>query len=323
MRARVLAVLLTVLALLAGLLAAAPASATGDRATVVSERMVGDRLLELVVRSDALRAEVGVRLLLPQGWRARQGHRWPTLYLLHGCCGQKGGGHRDWTEKTDVAEHTRDLDALIVMPDGGQAGFYSDWLDGPAWETFHLTELRRLLERRYRSGPARAVAGLSMGGFGALSYAARHPGMFRAAASYSGVVHTTYQGPRTTDALRQIVRNFGADPDGLWGDPVADARIWAAHNPFDLARRLRGIPVYLSTGDGRPGPLDPSGSGHDGLEQLLGEQAVALAHRLDQVGVRVVTSFYGPGRHTWPYWERELHRSLPMLMRSIGVPINQ
>ena len=69
------------------------------------------------------------------------------------------------------------------MPEAGQVGFYSDWRarsGGPSrWETFHLTELRQLLERDWRAGNRRVVAGLSMGGLGAMAYAARHPGMFR------------------------------------------------------------------------------------------------------------------------------------------------
>ena len=304
--------LLPTLVLLFSLVLTQPASATRGGAWVVHEERLGDRLLELTVRSEAVGRDVGVRLLLPRNWDRFPRREWPTLYLLHGCC-DGDTGFRSWTDKTDVTEFTERAGMLIVMPEAGPAGFYSDWLAGPAWETFHLKELRRLLERRYRSGDDRAVAGLSMGGFGALSYAARHPGFFEAAASYSGVVHPTYQGPVTTQLIQGLLTSYGHDPDALWGDPVADARIWAAHNPYDLAKRLRGTPVYLSTGNGQPGPLDPPEAQPDGLEQLLGEQNVALAERLRAVHVPLWTDFYGPGRHTWPYWERALHRSFPLL----------
>ncbi len=293
-----------------------PAAAERAGAYIVSRQRLDDRLVELTVHSPAVGHDVGVRLLLPPDYDRKPHKRWPTLYLLHGCC-DGDTGYRSWTDKTDVEELSARTNVLIVMPEAGPTGFYSDWLDGPAWETFHLTELRRIVEREYRSGSHRAVAGLSMGGFGALSYAARHPGFFRAAASYSGVVHPTYQGPRSTDLVLGIVSAYGHDPFALWGDPVADARIWAAHNPYDLARKLRGVKVYLSTGNGEPGPLDPPGASHDGLEELLGEQTVAVADRLKDKGVSVQTDFYGPGRHTWPYWERALHRSFPMLMNSI------
>lgn len=293
-----------------------PATAERAGAYIVSTQRLDDRLVELTVHSPAVGHDVGVRLLLPPDYERKPHKKWPTLYLLHGCC-DGDHGYRSWTGNTDVEELSARTNVLIVMPEAGPTGFYSDWLDGPAWETFHLTELRRIVEREYRSGSHRAVAGLSMGGFGALSYAGRHPGFFRAAASFSGVVHPTYQGPRSTDLIKGIVSAYGYDPLALWGDPVADARIWAAHNPYDLARKLRGVKVYLSTGNGVPGPLDPPDATHDGLEELLGEQTVAVADRLKDKGVSVQTDFYGPGRHTWPYWERALHRSFPMLMNSI------
>jgi diacylglycerol O-acyltransferase / trehalose O-mycolyltransferase / mycolyltransferase Ag85 len=309
MRFRV--VVVTLVALL-GLLFAPPASASRG-AWVVDEQRLDGRLVELTVHSATLDQEVGVRLLLPPSWDREPHRHWPVLYLLHGCC-DGDTGFRSWTDRTDVEELTATTEALVVMPEAGPAGFYSDWLAGPAWETFHLTELRRLLEHDYRAGHRRVVAGLSMGGFGALSYAARHPGLFRAAAAYSGVVHTTYQGTASTGLVQSIVTGAGGDPSALWGDPVADAAVWAAHNPFDLAERLRGIPVYLSAGNGQPGPLDPPGAQPDDLERLLGEQSVALAERLPG---RVYTDFYGPGRHAWPYWERALHRSLPMLVGAL------
>ena len=308
--------LLLPLVLLLGTLLVLPATAERAGAYVVSTHQLDDRLVELTVHSPAVGRDVGVRLLLPPDYERKPHKKWPTLYLLHGCC-DGDHGYQSWTNNTDVEELSARTNVLIVMPEAGPAGFYSDWLDGPGWETFHLTELRRIVEREYNSGNHRAVAGLSMGGFGALTDAARHPGFFRAAASYSGVVHPTYEGSRSTDLVLDIVGNNTDDPLALWGDPVANAAVWAAHNPFDLARKLRGTKVYLSTGNGEPGPLDPPGATHDGLEELLGEQTVAVADRLKANRVSVRTDFYGPGRHAWPYWERALHRSFPMLVNSI------
>ncbi|MFL6126694.1 alpha/beta hydrolase [Actinophytocola sp.] len=308
---------LLALVLVFGTLFTPPAAAERTGAWVVSTTRLDDRLVELTVHSPAVGHDVGVRLLLPPDYDRYPARRWPTLYLLHGCC-DGDTGFRSWTDKTDVAELSAHTDVLIVMPEAGPAGFYSDWQDGPRWETFHLTELRRIVERDYRSGPRRAVAGLSMGGFGALSYAGRHPGFFRAAASFSGVADPTYQGQRSYQVVLDIVAGTGADPLALWGDPVADAKVWAAHDPFDLAPRLRGLKVFISGGNGQPGPLDAPDSGLDSLEQLLGEQSVAVADQLRRFGVAVRTDFYGPGHHAWPYWERELHRSFPMLVQAIS-----
>jgi hypothetical protein len=65
----------------------------------------------------------------------------------------------------------------------------------PGWETFHLTELRQILERGLGAGGQRAIAGLSMGGFGAMSYAGRRPDLFRAAAAFSGVLQHVNERP--------------------------------------------------------------------------------------------------------------------------------
>jgi diacylglycerol O-acyltransferase / trehalose O-mycolyltransferase len=198
-------------------------------------------------------------LLLPRGFQAEPGRRWRVLWLLHGCC----DSYQSWTRSTDVEELTALDEVLVVMPEAGQVGFYSDWRQpgqsGPSrWETFHLTELRLLL-RDWRAGDRRAVTGLSMGGLGAMAYAARHPGMFAPAASYSGLLHTRYQGgpvagPRL---IQDLLREFGEDPDALWGDPRRQGDLWAAHNSYDLTPRLRDVAVFVSVGSGRPGPLWP------------------------------------------------------------------
>jgi diacylglycerol O-acyltransferase / trehalose O-mycolyltransferase len=217
---------------------------------MVAATALSARVVDLVIDSPAVGPRVPVRLLLPAGYAAQPQRRWPVLYLLHGA----SDGYRAWTRSTDVEQLTASSDVLVVMPDGGPAGFYSDWRSGsPRWETFHLVELWELLRADYRAADRRAVAGLSMGGLGALGYAARHPGMFTAAASFSGVAHTRL----APGHYQELVRSQGGDPQQLWGDPVENADIWAAHNPFDLAARLAGIPLHLSVGDGRPGPLDP------------------------------------------------------------------
>jgi diacylglycerol O-acyltransferase / trehalose O-mycolyltransferase len=316
-------VLLTVLAIILG---ASPASAAGHRSSapahqgegayVVDQEQIGPHLVDLTIQSPALGRTAKVRLLTPNGWeQRRRSDRWPVFYLLHGCCDT----YDSWTRETDVEQLRRLRHVLVVMPEAGPVGFYSNWWNHgaggpPAWETFHLRELRRLLERGYGAGHRRVIAGLSMGGFGALSYAGRNPGMFRAAASYSGVVHPLY--PGFPEGLLGLLAEFGEDPLALWGDPVAQRRIWKAHDPYYLAKRLRHTPVFLSVGDGTAGPFDPPGT-FDALEAELSLQNHAVAARFERVGVPLRTDFYGPGTHTWPYWERELHRSLPMLLDAL------
>lgn len=291
-------------------------------AEVVAVTRVAERQVDLSVRSEALGGRtVKVRLLTPDGWDPGDRRRyWPTLWLLHGCCGD----YTSWTGLTDVAgiDGLRD-DVLVVMPEAGWNGWYSDWWNhgkggDPAWETFHTVELRQLLERDWAAGRNRVVAGLSMGGQGALQYAARHPGMFKAAAAYSGSAHPLLN-DESVDRVMGFFAGQGDDPLRVWGDPVVQRRIWKAHDPFHLAERLRSIPVYLSCGDGTTGPLDPPG-GTSALEADFNRQNHALAAELERVGAKhVTTHFYGPGTHGWAYWERELHASLPMLLGALRV----
>ena len=125
-------------------------------------RRLSPRELDLGVRSPAVGATVPVRLLLPARFTRLTSRRWPVLYLLHGCCDT----YVSWTRSTDVEQLSARSDVIVAMPDGGRVGFYSDWLRGPRWETFHLVELRQLLERAYRAGDRRAMLQAARTGFG-------------------------------------------------------------------------------------------------------------------------------------------------------------
>ena len=123
--------LLTVAVVLAAVLTpAAPRALAADTARrpgaeVVAVTQVAPRQVDLSVRSTALGGRtVKVRLLTPDGWNPGERHRhWPTLWLLHGCCGD----YTSWTSMTDVAETDSLRDVLVVMPEAGWNGWYSDW----------------------------------------------------------------------------------------------------------------------------------------------------------------------------------------------------
>ncbi|MFI7290723.1 alpha/beta hydrolase [Streptomyces anulatus] len=335
-RRKAIAWITTLLLLLPGAAAATapPGGGTTTGIRVTGERWIGHRLLELTVLSTALGGPAKVRLLTPDGWEKRgRGERWPVLYLL-------AGGHGDpeaWTEDYAVERLPHLRDVLVVMPSMPVFGFYSDWWNhgaggAPRVETFHLDEVRPLLERVYGAGDRRVAAGESQGGFGALTYAARHPGLFRAVAGFSGYVHPL-QHPR---AVRAGLGYLGLDRLALWGDPVAQRRIWQDHDPYYRPERLRGVRVHLSSGDGRAGVLDPPGTEPDphvpGLEDpvdpfpkdvlspteaIMEAENRAMASRLRTHGVAVTTHFYR-GTHSPPYWERELRGALPALLRALG-----
>src|SRR5690606_8619760 len=129
------------------------------------ERFRDGRTLDLAIRSPVLNEVGRARLLLPRGWSPTAARTWPTLWLLHGGPPSAGGpsGHAAWTAHTAVERLTADLDVLVVMPDGGRCGDHADWWNygrggPPRWETFHLIELRQILQRGYRARPEGAVA---------------------------------------------------------------------------------------------------------------------------------------------------------------------
>jgi S-formylglutathione hydrolase FrmB len=288
-----------------------PAPSLDDRVRVVTVETVDERTRDLMIETPSLPNLVGVRLLLPAGFETEPDRQWPVLYLLHGA----GGGddsYLSWVYGTDVQALVAPTNLLVVMPQGDGFGWYSDWWNGgnggpPMWETFHLTELMAILERDWRAGDQRAIAGLSMGGYGAMVYAARHPGMFKAAASFSGPL----------DILGEKDSGLLGNDVATWGDPVEQVDVWRAHNPIDLADALRGTTLYVSYGEGGQGPLDPDPVGDDGEAfRAIGNRA--FVDRLEELGIPATVDAYGPGTHTWPYFERALHESLPLLLEAVG-----
>jgi S-formylglutathione hydrolase FrmB len=197
---------------------------------------------------------------------------------------------------------------MVVMPDGGKCGSYSDWWNGgeggpPRWAAYHLKELLPLLESRYRAGPRRAIAGYSMGGQGAMLYAAG--GRFQAAASFSGAVDILGPGVPQAVMAGTTLGCFGTDWKRVWGDPEAQREIWRAHNPYDQAAKLKGVRLYVAAGQG------------DLVEDLANRAARSFTGRLDELGIPVRTHFYRGG-HNHTSWQRELHRAFPLLMGAIG-----
>ncbi len=290
-----------------------------DGARIVAVTKVDARTRDLTIVSPALGRfapgngplgrTVTVRILLPSQFAARPAARWPVLYLL---CGA-GGDHTEWTQNTDVEKATAAMGLLVVMPDAG-GGWYSNWWNGgkggpPAWETFHLVELRQLLERNWRAGDRRVIAGQSMGGYGAMEYAARHPGMFLAAASFSGVLDPAAEAARGW--------SIGA-PDAMWGNQAARPDLWLARDPTDHPAALAGTALYVAYGNGQPGPLNAAGAKRDRQEAEVGTESAAFVAALRARHIPVTADAYGSGTHDWPYWQRDLHRWLPLALRVLG-----
>ena len=309
-----------VLALAVLAVCAAPAAAADHGIRVTTSRSLSARLTDLTMSTSALAAPTHVRVLVPAGYEADPQRRYPVLYLLHGSY----DNYKSWTDKGDAEKITAGLDAIVVMPDGGNGGWYTDWYrpGPPRWETFHIGQLVPWVDDHYRTIPTRgerAIAGLSMGGFGAMSYAARHPDLFSWAAAYSGAVDIV------NNAAVAAVIDIEAPADGgkpgdQFGDRVLNADNWRAHNPWDLAVNLRNTKLRLDTGNGQPGPYDKGRLMPDIVEQQVHEMNVSLHQKLTSLGIPHVWDDYGPGTHSWPYWQRDLRESLPSLEDTFARP---
>ena len=119
--------------------------------------------------------------------------RYPVLYLLHGLTGD----YKDWSTRTNLAEYSKTVPVIIVMPDAGNS-WYTNAADGTSkFEDYIATELPADVVQKYRtinSRHGRAIAGLSMGGYGALKLALKRPAQFSVVGSFSGAFEVTREG---------------------------------------------------------------------------------------------------------------------------------
>lgn len=209
-------------------------------------------------QTDAIGWNPGVNVLLPDDYRT-SGRTYPVLYLFHG-----GGTDQDF--RTFDFLGIRDLTAgkpiIVVMPDGGHAGWYSNPVSsfvGPRnWETFHIAQLLPWIEANFRTFPeynGRAVGGFSMGGFGALKYAAKYYGHFASVSSHSGpaslrrdfglVVHWAN--------LTSAVLDLGGGT--VYGAPFWDQDRVSSDNPIERIDSYRNKRIFLVAGTS-PDPLN-------------------------------------------------------------------
>lgn len=313
--------------------AAAPAPPplrSGEGLELLSETQLDSRLLEATVRTAALPEPANVRILLPAGYASEPGRRYPVLYLLHGT----SGGAADWTAKGEAEQASAGLPLIVVMPDidlgGDGGGWCTNWPNGAySWETFHVGQLLPWVDDNLRTVPdraGRAIAGLSQGGFCAMSYAARHPDLFATALSYSGAPDIAW-GADAIAASSAVINatEVGLDqvpPNSMFGDHLTDEVNWAAHDPATLAGNLRHTRLILYTGNGQPGPLDGPVPNLGGMtvEALAHRDSVDFHERLQELGIPSSFDDYGAGTHSWPYWARDLRESIDEVMASFANP---
>ena len=231
-------------------------------------------------------------VVLPVDYRV-SARRYPVLYLLHGWAGH----YTDWATHTNVAEYAAQYRIIIVTPEGND-GWYTDsaTVASDKYATYILNELIPDVQRRYRtieSRYGRGIAGLSMGGYGALKFGLKSPGTFAFVGSLSGALAATTWTEEDLKSFKGIndslVAAFGARDSGQR----------KAENIFEIARgvsvsRATALPYFYFD----CGTEDFFLGVNEQFAALLSEKKIA--HEFREL----------PGAHGWQYWDQQVRELL-------------
>jgi S-formylglutathione hydrolase FrmB len=231
--------------------------------------------------------------LLPTDY-FKSNKRYPVLYLLHGLFGH----HDDWITRTNLAEYARMYDLIIVTPEGNDCWYIdSATVASDKYESYILRELIPDVDARYRTikdRRARGVAGLSMGGYGALKYGLKHSDYFAFAGSLSGALDPANRNEEHPGFAWDILR---PSITSAFGPPSSPAR--QANDLHQIARNLTAANIaslpYLYFDCGLEDGFLPT---NRELAEIL--IAKKIPHQYRQL----------PGGHTWGYWDRQVREVL-------------
>lgn len=253
--------------------------------------------------------EMKFNMILPADYAKGAERRFPVLYLLHGFY----GNYADWCTNSRLFNYARAYEEIIIMPDGGNNWYVNSYSDSKArWEDYIVDDLIGYVDAHYRtiaSRQGRAIAGLSMGGYGALFLGLKHHETFAAVASLSGVVAAADLGRWDVQGQNQInsshsqfyedVRKTLAADFGPVDNPARKGE-----DPFWWIRTLtpENCPqLYLAIGWG---------------DSLLAEnrEFVAVLSEL-KMPYRYAEV---PGKHEWKVWDEQIQRVLAVEAPVIG-----
>ncbi|MGB2866891.1 MAG: alpha/beta hydrolase family protein [Bacteroidota bacterium] len=230
-------------------------------------------------------------VLLPSNYTTNE--RYPILYLLHGY----GGSHIDWSRRTKIGEYVKDVPLIVIMPDGENSWYVNSASDSQArFETYMVEDLPAYVRTHYSVDTTRqAIAGLSMGGYGSIMLALKHPGMFRFAGSLSGAL--AYPRFLGEDVMQPTSGAIRRNLDSVFS--TSDSR-----KQYDIFELYRNAPhdssLYLYFAMGTS----------DGFKGLL------PVHRMFTDSLRAAKIPYEyhelPGGHSWQFWDREIQ---PLIKR--------
>jgi S-formylglutathione hydrolase FrmB len=248
--------------------------------------------------------QVSFNLILPKDYSTSH-RRFPVLYLLHGYT----GNYTDWVTRTGIVRYARAYEEIIVMPDAADSWYVNNYADPKLkWEDYVIEDLIPYVDSHYRtvaSRRGRAIAGLSMGGYGALYLGLKYHNLFSAVASLSGVVASADLAGRDPAVWKMIGEKMPKMKETLledFGPPSNPAR--KGEDPFLLIRQL--------TPEERPALFLAVGESDPFLQQ--NREFVALLSSL-----KIAYHYHEvPGGHEWKVWDEEIQSVLALEAPVIG-----
>ncbi len=227
----------------------------------------------LHIFSKSMQKEINALIIIPDA--AAAGNPLPAVYLLHGY----SGGYLDWSRHMNLEQLADRFRVFIICPEGA----YNSWyLDSPLqkdsqYETHIIKEVIPYVDQHFpvrAKKEGRAITGLSMGGHGALYLAIRHPGLFAAAGSMSGVVDLGYSTKRW-----EIAQKIGAYEKY--------PRRWEGNSVINMTEQMRKANLGWLLDCGTDDPFI-------GINRTLHKKMLdkKIAH----------TYIERPGGHSWHYW---------------------
>ena len=267
------------------------AAKNGAAQTTVSSKVA---VQTLKLNSKLMRREMPYRVVLPANYDTAQNERYAVVYLLHGLT-----GHFDnWTDKTELKNYAANYKYIVVTPEGNN-GWYSDSAIAPndKYESWIVRELVPEIDKNFRTiadRKHRAIAGLSMGGYGSLKFGLKYPEMFSLVGSFSGALQAASFSDKTlgsgwktlTDSIMSV---YGAE----------GSQTRKENDIYKLARELSAdkmkmLPfLYFDCGT------------EDGLIASNREFAALLLEKKIPHEFRQL-----PGKHDWAFWNSQVQEIL-------------
>jgi S-formylglutathione hydrolase FrmB len=244
---------------------------------------------------------VGYCVLFPPSYDVQSTKKFPVVYFLHGLGGDQSFlvSSGAWNIIEDAQEQKRMGEFVVITP-GADSTFYINSKDGGVrYEDFFIRDFIPQMERRFRilgTRSGRAIAGVSMGGYGALRFAFKYPQMFAAVSAHM---------PALLENLPHGSANTGLSSymGTAFGRPIDEA-YWKTNTPFVYARtaNLKNLKIYFDCGNQDDFGFD---AGTRQLDKLLTRRHV------------VHTAHIYPGRHSGEYVAAHIEESLTFDARAL------